>query len=218
MSGRQFALVIIFIAPDDENMTNTISRTHHLLLMCGALAAPIWILTALVQGLTRDGFDFTRHPISMLALGDPGWIQIACFVVTGLLTLAAAYTLRGDPWPSRLLAIQGAGLIVSGFFTADEGFAFPPGTPDVPGTLSGHGAVHMVASGLSFIATIIFCYVMARRFTGLWALAGRVGGAALAVGFVWAGSAAPGGPLALFIGLSLAWGWVAATIYNLIKK
>lgn len=132
--------------------------------------------------------------------------------------LAAAYALGGDPWPARLLAVQGAGLIVSGFFTADEGFAFPAGVPDVPGTLSGHGTVHMVASGLAFIATIIFCYVMARRFSGLWALAGRVGGAALAAGFLWAASTAHGGSLALYIGLSLAWGWAAATIYKLIKK
>lgn len=67
--------MIIFTVSDDEGMTNTTSRTDNLLLKAGALAAPIWILAALIQGLTRDGFSFTRHPISMLALGDLGWTR-----------------------------------------------------------------------------------------------------------------------------------------------
>ena len=37
-------------------------------------------LTWLAQGLVRDGYDFTRHPMSLLALGEGGWVQIANFV------------------------------------------------------------------------------------------------------------------------------------------
>jgi hypothetical protein len=37
-----------------------------------------------------DGFDLSRHPISLLSLGSLGWIQIANFVVTGGLYVACA--------------------------------------------------------------------------------------------------------------------------------
>lgn len=60
------------------------------LLTAGLLAAPLWILLAAGQALTRTGFDLTRHPISMLSLGDLGWIQVAAFLVAGALTLCGA--------------------------------------------------------------------------------------------------------------------------------
>ncbi|MCK8680026.1 DUF998 domain-containing protein [Streptomyces lichenis] len=34
-----------------------------------------FLAMGLVQGLTRDGFDFTRNAISQLALDEAGWIQ-----------------------------------------------------------------------------------------------------------------------------------------------
>ena len=43
---------------------------------------------------TRDGFDLARHPLSLLSLGDLGWIQIANFVLSGLLFLACAAGMR----------------------------------------------------------------------------------------------------------------------------
>ena len=45
---------------------------------------------SLAQALTRDGFDLTRHPWSLLTNGDLGWIQITNFVLTGLMVLAFA--------------------------------------------------------------------------------------------------------------------------------
>ena len=51
-------------------------------------------LTWLAQGLVRDGYDFTRHPMSLLALGEGGWVQIASFCATGGLMLACAAGLR----------------------------------------------------------------------------------------------------------------------------
>ena len=45
---------------------------------------------SLAQALTRDGFDLSRHAWSLLANGDLGWIQIANFIVTGLMIVAAA--------------------------------------------------------------------------------------------------------------------------------
>jgi hypothetical protein len=47
-----------------------------------------------VQILTRDGFDLDRHALSQLALGSWGFVQIANFLVTGVLVIAAARGLR----------------------------------------------------------------------------------------------------------------------------
>lgn len=193
------------------------------LLTAGLLAAPLWILLAAGQALTRTGFDLTRHPISMLSLGDLGWIQVAAFLVAGALTLCGAAGLHqalhragaGGAWGPRLLALQGLGLIVAGIFPADPGFAFPPGTPDVPGVMSGTGAVHMAAATVSFLSMITFCLVQSRRFTGAWAASGRVAAALLAIGLLWGMSGAPVGPLAMFIGVVAAWAWITAALPRL---
>lgn len=65
------------------------------LLTCGIVAGPVFVLVAGAQILTRDGFDLRRHAISMLSLGDLGWIQMTTFVLTGLLTVACAVGMRG---------------------------------------------------------------------------------------------------------------------------
>jgi hypothetical protein len=52
-----------------------IHRTR--LLMCGIVAGPLFLAVWFVHAVTREGFDLTRHPMSLLSLGDLGWIQIA---------------------------------------------------------------------------------------------------------------------------------------------
>lgn len=61
---------------------------------CGTIAGPLFIVSSGVQALTRPGFDLRRHAISMLTLGDQGWMQRATFVTTGLLVLVAAAGIR----------------------------------------------------------------------------------------------------------------------------
>ena len=88
-------------------------------------------------GLTREGFDLTRHAGSLLANGDLGWIQVINFVVTGLMLVAGAAGIRralgGGRWGPRLLAAYGVGVIGAGVFTADPTFGFPAGTPNGTG-------------------------------------------------------------------------------------
>src|SRR5262249_56988045 len=64
------------------------------LLASGAVAGPFFTISVVLQILTRPGFDIRRHPISLLSLGDLGWIQIATFVLTGLAIAAAAVGMR----------------------------------------------------------------------------------------------------------------------------
>jgi Protein of unknown function (DUF998) len=64
------------------------------LLACGAVAGPLFLAVLMIQAFTREGFDLSRHPLSLLSLGNLGWIQIANFVVTGALMVACATGMR----------------------------------------------------------------------------------------------------------------------------
>jgi hypothetical protein len=76
-----------------------------------------------------------RLPISLLALGDLGWMQAANFIVFGVLELAFAIGLRpailgdadGSRWGPPLVAVFAMGIIAAGVFPTDPGGGFPPG-------------------------------------------------------------------------------------------
>src|SRR6266700_4827443 len=124
----------------------TAPSTTRRLLAGGALAAPLFVVSALAQAATRPGYDLTRHPVSVLSNGDLGWIQIGTFLVTGFLTLGYAVAARrvlsggrAGTWGPVLLAVQGAGLVVAGAFRLDPLDEFPPGTPaGQPASMSWH--------------------------------------------------------------------------------
>src|SRR6476620_8802122 len=65
-------------------------RVTKSLLGYGVIAGPIYVMVALAQAVTREGFDLARHQWSLLSNGSNGWIQIANFVVTGLMVIAFA--------------------------------------------------------------------------------------------------------------------------------
>jgi hypothetical protein len=197
------------------------------LLACGAVAAPLFAVVALAQTATRAGYDLTRHPISMLANGELGWIQTTSFHVAGALTLAGAVgarrALRGGPartWGPVLLALIGVGMLVAGAFTMDPGDGFPVGAPaGVPTTMSGKAIVHNLGGSVSFISMIAACFVLARRFAAVgdraFAAAGRVSGALFAAGLVWAFTGGQAGALTLFVGVVIAWTWIGAGLARL---
>jgi hypothetical protein len=145
------------------------------LLACGIAAAPLFLAVVLVQAATREGFDLTRHPISLLSLGDRGWIQIANFVVTGGLYLACAIGMRrvlhpgpGGRWGPWLVGVHGLGMVVAGVFLADAGAGYPPGAPaGAPEQLTWHGLLHELGFITANLAWIGFCVVFARRFARL---------------------------------------------------
>ncbi|WP_169734227.1 DUF998 domain-containing protein [Hamadaea tsunoensis] len=142
-------------------------------LNAGAAAGPLFLAVAILQAVTRPGFDLLRHPVSLLSLGDLGWLQIANFIATGLLFLAGAVGLRrslgagpASRWAPILVGTLGVALVVGGVFTPDPALAFPPGTPDGrPATMSFHGTVHAIAPAVGFVALAVACFVMARRFS-----------------------------------------------------
>lgn len=147
-------------------------RLTNILLGCGVVAGPAFILVGLILALTRTGFDMRDHPLSLLSVGEHGWMQITSFVVAGLLFIGFAVGLRrvihdgrGGTWGPRLVGIFGACLIAAGLFVADPAVGFPPGTPDgPPESMSWHGILHAIAFTVGFPSLIIACFVFARWF------------------------------------------------------
>jgi hypothetical protein len=144
------------------------------LLACGAVAGPLYVVIALLQVLTRDGFDLGRHPLSLLSLGELGWIQIANFVVTGALLVACAVGLRhvlhrgrGGTWGPWLVGAFGAGLILAGVLVTDAGAGFPSGAPAGAPKLSWHGALHEVGYLVALVSWTAACLVFRGRFAAL---------------------------------------------------
>jgi hypothetical membrane protein len=198
------------------------------LLACGAVAGPLYVAIALLQVLTRDGFDLSRHPLSLLSLGELGWIQIANFVVSGLLTIAFALGSRrvlhpgqAAKWGPRLLGLYGIGLVAGGVFVADPGAGFPPGAPEgAPDQLSWHGALHAVAPLLAFLSLIAACVVLARRFASAgergWVRYSIATAVACVVLIAWPDLDSLSWRLALAV--TVGWAWVSATAVKWLQR
>ena len=193
------------------------------LLGWGVVAGSCYVITSVAQGLLRAGFDFSRHQWSLLANGEHGWIQVANFVLTGLMLVAFAIGLRraldggiGGRWAPRLAGVFGLSLVASGLFRADPALGFPAGTPEGIAEVTTHGIVHFAAAGIGFTAIAAACFVLARRFSadGDRAMSrfSRVTGVAFLGGFLCVASG--GGSVVanlLFTGaVVLVFAWVAA--------
>lgn len=143
-----------------------------ILLLGAVLAGPVFNAVVIAEMLTRAGFNLARHPLSLLSLGEAGWIQVANFIVTGLLVLVGAVGFRralaagvGRTWGPILIGLFGAGTVVGGLFPPDAAFGFPPGSPNgVPAQLSGHAILHGVGFDVAFISLIAASLVFARRY------------------------------------------------------
>jgi len=200
------------------------------LLAGGVVAGPLWVTVALVQGLARDGFDFRRHPVSVLSNGDLGWLQIGNFIVAGLLCVGAALALRRTPHPGLgpvsgpwLLGQYGLGLVLAGVFTADPLDGFPAGTPRGPGEVSWHGVAHLGAGAVAFTALVGACLVAARRFARRgergWATYSGITGTFFAV--AWLVLMATGGHPVAMVAFAVAvvagWAWVSLTLLRAVR-
>jgi hypothetical membrane protein len=124
------------------------------LLTCGAVAPVLFVLTFLVDGATRPGYDPWRNFVSQLSTGEGGWVQVTNFIVSGTLVLLGAVGLwrRSAPrFVTLAVGVFAAGLIAAGVFVVDPGRGYPPGAESPPqATL--HDTVHELASLVVFIA------------------------------------------------------------------
>jgi len=154
----------------DHDIPTTHAKARRL-VHAGSLAAPLLVITWFLQALTRDGYDASRHPMSLLALGEGGLIQIASFVVTGLLVLLLGHAFGllyttgiGHTWVARLVKLTGIGLVGAGVFTAVPGAGFPAGAPAGMPDYSVHGILHEVSFGVVMLAWSATLVILYRRF------------------------------------------------------
>jgi hypothetical protein len=210
------------------------------LLTGGAVAGPLYVAVWLVQAFTREGFDITRHPASLLANGGPGWIQTTNFVVSGLLSIAAAIGLRrtmagrtdpgdvrlpgaggpshirGRVWGPWLVGVYGFGLLLAAGFPADPAAGFPVGTPADYAEISTRGMGHFVAGGIGFSGLIAGCLVIAAHYRSIGRRAFARFSAITGVLFfgAFAGLSAGAGSrptiIAFDIAVVLGWTWLTA--------
>jgi hypothetical protein len=210
------------------------TKLTRVLLSCGVVTGPLYIIVGVIEMLTRPGFDPTRHDLSLMSNGDWGWVHISLLILTGLLTIAGAvgirrvlYGSRGGTWGPLLLSVYGLGLIGAGFFIADPAHGFPPGTPADAHAVSWHGLLHFICGGIGFLGLIAACFVFARWFaaqrqrgwvaycvaTGVIYLAAFAG---IAVGSNAAGIITTIVILAFSVAVVLGWAWVSAVAAKLL--
>ena len=219
-----------------QDNTSRDAKLTRVLLLCGVVAGPLYVIVGVIEMLTRPGFDPTRHDLSLMSNGDWGWIHISLLILTGLLTIAGAVGMRrvlrggrGGTWGPLLLGIYGLGLIGAGFFTADPALGFPPGTPADAHAISWHGLLHFICGGIGFLGLIAACFVFARRFaaqrqrgwvaysvaTGVIYLAAFAG---IAVGSNSVGVITTIVILAFSVAVVLGWAWVSAMAAKLLSE
>jgi hypothetical protein len=199
------------------------------LLRWGLVAGPFYLAIGLAQALLRDGFDLSRHSLSILANGPGGWIQTLNFLLTGAMVVAAAIGLtrvlraqsRAAGW---WLGAFGVSMIAAAAFTADPADGFPVGTPlGMPATISTVGLLHFVAGAIGFvslgIAGIMTAVALSRRgetslarfslTSGIGVLLGFFGGMALASAV---------SPVAgIWFSVVLGWAWLAVLSIRLSR-
>ena len=150
------------------------SRPSSTLLAGGVVGPAVFVVGFLVEGATRVGYDPVRQFVSLLALGDGGWIQVANFVVCGLLVAGFGLGLRrtwssgpGSTWVPRLVTLAGASLVWCGVFAADPGLGYPAGAPaGLPTTTSWHAGLHYLGATAFFVALPMAILGAARRAVG----------------------------------------------------
>lgn len=194
------------------------------LLRAGAAAGPLFVGLGLAQAFTRDGFDLSRQPLSLLTLGEYGWLQIGNFVVSGLLALAGAAGLRralrgqrAGTWGPALVAVLGVGLIIAGVLRPDPSMGWPAGAPaGNPPTMSWHSYGHGVGAMLSFGSLTIACLVFARRYGRLGALLSVLVALATVVVMAWPDQSSISVRMAL--GSALVFGWLTTVSLHTINE
>lgn len=141
------------------------------LLLCGAIACPLFIIAVLTEGAVRPDYNSFLYPLSSLSIGSGGWAQIVNFMVTGILLLLFSAGLKqvyhNAGVISRgplLIGLVGIGLIGAGIFVTDPLFGYPTNRPLVLRQFTLHGHLHDAFSMLVFICMPWACLVFRMRF------------------------------------------------------
>lgn len=211
-------------APDEEGHVEAADRTFDTaaavtrsMLGWGVVAGPLYLATGLVLALTRDGFDLGRHQLSLLMLGEHGWVQRTNLLLSGVLVLVAALGARRALGAASravpvLMVVAGIGLLGSGTFAPDPMAGFPPGAPE---ETTASGLLHLAFGAMTFGALAAAAIVAGRWFAARGetraARGSRVAGALVLAGFVGGGalSQSSAGVALLWVAVVATYAWLA---------
>jgi hypothetical protein len=199
--------------------TKTLSLTR-ILLLCGAIAGPLFILTVLIQDYTVPAFNPRLQPLSLLSLGEWGWVQMVNFVLAGVLNLLYAGGLwrrlhpgRAGTWGPLLIGAYGLGLIAVGVFRTDPANGFPPGVL-APTHPSWHGVIHALGGLFIFVvlaaALAVFVRFFLARKERWWAFYCMASAVLILLFFF--GGINTTALMARFLRLATLVGWMAASV------
>ena len=142
------------------------------LLGCGIVGPVLFVTVFLVEGALRPDYDALRMQVSLLSLGDRGPIQVASFLVSGTLVLVFAVGLRrwlasgrGAVGGPVAVGAIGLGMVLTGLFSVQPSFGYPPGAPEGIGTaISAASYVHVVGAFLFLFGLAAAAAAFALRF------------------------------------------------------
>lgn len=142
------------------------------LLLWIGVAGPVgFVALVLIEGWTRPGYSPIRHPVSALALGPRGRLQIVNFAVCGLAVLAGAVgmLLQGTgPVLASGIVVFGLGLVASAV-PMDPMRGYPPGTPEGDPDETGRAhAIHDIAGAVVFFSLPVIALIAAFTLSGWW--------------------------------------------------
>jgi hypothetical membrane protein len=167
------------------------SLTQRLLLTCGVVGPVLFIVAYLIEGIIHPGYDLLRQTISELEILTNGWMQVANFIVFGLLIVGFAVGLRsvlvrgkGAIWVPLLEGLVALGLVGDGLFVRDP--------------------LHTLFDIMTFVSAMLVSFTFAWRVAGDsrwrgWAIYSIATGILLVVFLILFGVAmAHDGPAGLF--------------------
>jgi hypothetical protein len=131
--------------------------------MIGSL---LFVAVFVLEDLLAPHFNWLGTSVSEHALGDHGWIQVASFILVGLLFLAFARGVAGQfregtssrigPWFLRTIGVC---VVASGLFVTD-----PAPIAAFSRQSTWHGTVHAVVGAIAFTLMPLSCFAFYRRF------------------------------------------------------
>lgn len=153
-------------------MSTSNNSSARSMLKAGVLVGPLFVGLSLILAFASSGFDITKHEVSLLLVGNLGWLQMINFILTGLLSIICAFGLkralksgRASKWGPILLGAFGILFIIAAFFHPDGHHGFPAGAPTgmlTPPTA--HASIHSMAFSLLALAVVASGFVFARRY------------------------------------------------------
>jgi hypothetical protein len=153
-----------------------VPRSLRLRLWYGLVAAGIFNMVAIVEGILTPGYDANQQAISALSLGRWGWTQITSFILLGIVIISTAFAWRkilaggsGARSYPLLTIFTGISVILCGLFRQDPAPGYDPENLALTAP-SLTGLLHLLFAAIGALSSITGLIVMAIRFakTPLW--------------------------------------------------